>query len=132
MASGEVVAAYGWNASLVNLKEQGLDVEMMIPKERMFTWIAGFVMHKDVKNEAAAYDLIDAWTSAESGAWLMENYGYGSTNRAAYAVADADKLKQLGISDPEAVLGASLFFKSLEPEYEKKYQTVLADVQAGG
>ena len=71
MASGEVVAAYGWNASLVNLKKQGIDVDMMIPKEQMFTWIAGFVMHKDVKDEDAAYDLIDAWTSRSlaRGSW---------------------------------------------------------------
>ncbi len=132
IASGEVIAAYGWNASLVNLKKQGLDVGMMIPKERMFTWIAGFVMHKNIKNEDAAYDLIDAWTSPESGAWLMENYGYGSTNSAAYKVADAEKLKDLGISDPEAVLNSSLFFKSLDPAIEKKYQTLFADVQSGG
>lgn len=132
IATGEVVAAYGWNASLVNLKDQGIDVEMMIPKERMFTWIAGFVMHKDVKDESAAYDLIDAWTSAESGAWLMENYGYGSTNRKAYEVADAAKLAALGISDPEAVLNNSLFFKSLAPEIDKKYQTLFTDVQSGG
>lgn len=132
MASGEVVAAYGWNASLVNLKKQGLDVAMMVPKERMFTWIAGFVMHKNVKNEDAAYDLIDAWTSPESGAWLMENYGYGSTNQAAYKVADAAKLENLGISDPVAVLNASLFFKSLDPVIEKKYQTLFTDVQSGG
>lgn len=132
IASGEVVAAYGWNASLVNLKGQGIDVEMMIPKERMFTWIAGFVMHKNVKNEQAAYDLIDAWTSPESGAWLMENYGYGSTNRDAYKVADAKTLADLGISDPDAVLNNSLFFKALEPQYEKAYQELFADVQAGG
>ena len=132
MASGEVVAAYGWNASLVNLKKQGLDVGYMVPKERMFTWIAGFTMHKNVKDEAAAYDLIDAWTSAESGAWLMENYGYGSTNLKAYEKADAKKLAALGISDPVAVLNNSLFFKSLDPVIEKKYQGLLADVQSGG
>jgi spermidine/putrescine transport system substrate-binding protein len=132
IASGEVVAAYGWNASLVNLKKQGIDVEMAVPKERMFTWIAGFTMHKKVKNEDAAYDLIDAWSSAESGAWLMENYGYGSTNLKAYEKADPKKLEDLGISDPVAVLNNSLFFKSLDPVIEKKYQTLFADVQAGG
>lgn len=132
IASGEVVAAYGWNASLVNLKKQGLDVAMMVPKERMFTWIAGFTMHKNVKNEQAAYDLIDAWSSAESGAWLMENYGYGSTNLKAYERADPKILADLGISDPIAVLNNSLFFKSLDPVYEKKYQNLFADVQAGG
>jgi spermidine/putrescine transport system substrate-binding protein len=105
---------------------------MMVPKERMFTWIAGFTMHKNVKNEEAAYDLIDAWSSAESGAWLMENYGYGSTNLKAYEIADQKALADLGIADPIAVLNNSLFFKSLDPVYEKKYQTLFADVQAGG
>ncbi len=132
IASGEVVAAYGWNASLVNLKKQGIDVAMMIPKERMFTWIAGFVMHKKCKNVQAAYDLINSWTSPESGAWLMENLGYGSTNLAAYKLADPKKLEDLGISDPVAVLNNSLFFKSLQPEYEKKYQQLFADVRSGG
>lgn len=132
MASGEVVAAYGWNASLANLKKQGIAVEMAVPKERMFTWVAGFVMHKNCKNDQAAYDLIDAWTSPQSGAWLMENYGYGSTNKEAYAVANADKLKSLGLADPEAVLNGSLFFKSLAPDIEKKYQTVFSEVQSGG
>ena len=132
IATGEVVAAYGWNASLVNLKKQGLDVAMMVPKERMFTWIAGFTMHKKVKNEVAAYDLIDAWSSAESGAWLMENYGYGSTNSKAYEIADAGVLADLGISDPQAVLDGSLFFKSLDPAVEIRYQNLFTDVQAGG
>ncbi len=132
IATGEVVAAYGWNASLVNLKKQGLDVAMMLPKERMFTWIAGFVMHKNVENEEAAYDLIDAWSAPESGAWLMENYGYGSTNRKAYALADQAILENLGISDPQAVLDSSLFFKSLLPEVDRKYQNLFTDVQAGG
>lgn len=132
IATGEVVAAYGWNASLVNLKKQGLDVGMMVPKERMFTWIAGFTMHKDVENEAAAYDLIDAWSAPESGAWLMENYGYGSTNKKAYELADQTVLQNLGIADPQAVLDNSLFFKSLAPEFEKKYQGLFTDVQAGG
>jgi spermidine/putrescine transport system substrate-binding protein len=132
IATGEVVAAYGWNASLVNLKKQGLDVGMMVPKERMFTWIAGFTMHKNIKNEAAAYDLIDAWSSPESGAWLMENYGYGSTNKKAYEQADQAALKNLGISDPQAVLDGSLFFKSLDPVIDKKYQSLFTDVQAGG
>jgi len=132
IATGEVVAAYAWNASLVNLKSQGIDVAYMVPKERMFTWIAGFTMHKNVKNEDAAYDLIDAWSSPESGAWLMENYGYGSTNLKAYEIADQAVLENLGISDPQAVLDGSLFFKSLDPDVEKRYQNLFTDVQAGG
>lgn len=132
MASGEVVAAYGWNQTVVNLKKQGLAVEMMIPKEGIFTWIAGFTMHKNVKNEDAAYDLIDAWTSPESGAWLIDNYGYGSTNAKAYDIVPKSRLAELGFSRPEAVLAGSLFFRALAPDIDKKYQSIATEVQSGG
>jgi hypothetical protein len=62
----------------------------------------------------------------------MENYGYGSTNKKAYEIADQTVLQNLGISDPQAVLDASLFFKSLDPAIDKKYQSLFTDVQAGG
>ena len=132
MASGEVVAAYGWNQTVVNLKKQGLAVDMMIPKEGIFTWIAGFTMHTKVKNEEAAYDLINAWTSPESGAWLIDNYGYGSTNSKAYDIVPKKRLAELGFSRPNAVLEGSLFFKSLAPDVDKRYQEIATEVQAGG
>ncbi len=131
MASGEVVAAYGCNQSVVNLKKQGLAVDMMVPKEGIFTWIAGFTMHKKVKNETAAYDLIDAWTSPESGAWLIDNYGYGSTNTKAYDIVPKERLAELGFSRPDAVLDGSIFFKALSPEVDKRYQEIATEVQAG-
>ena len=61
MASGEVVMAWGYNQSLVSLKRQGLPVAFMTPKEGLFAWGSGFIMHKDVEDEQAAYDYIDAW-----------------------------------------------------------------------
>ncbi len=132
MASGEVVAAYGWNQSLVNLKKQGLPVDMMVPKEGILTWIAGFTMHKDVKNEEAAYDLIDAWISPDSGAWLVDNYGYGSTNTKAYDLVPKERLAELAFSRPDSVLAGSIFLSSLPPDIEKKNQEVATEAQAGG
>ncbi len=132
LASGEIVAAYAWNQSLVNLKAQGLAVDMMVPKEGIFAWIAGFVMHKDCKNKDAAYDLIDAWTAPESGAWLIDNYGYGSTNKKAYDLVNNNRLAELGFARPDAVLGNSIFFQALSPETDKKYSDLATEVQAGG
>ncbi len=132
LAAGEIVAAYAWNQSLVSLKKQGLPVAMMVPKEGIFTWVAGFVMHKDCKDEQAAYDMIDAWIAPESGAWLIEYYGYGSTNAKAYDLVAAERLDELGFSKPEDMLNGSIFFEALTPEMEQKYQELLNEVQAGG
>lgn len=132
MASGEIVAAYSWNSSLVNLKKEGVPVELMVPKEGILTWVAGFVMHKDAKNVDACYDLINAWTSPESGAWLIDNYGYGSTNAKAYEIVPAERLAELGLSDPAKVLDGSLFFEALPPDVSERYENLANEVQAGG
>jgi spermidine/putrescine transport system substrate-binding protein len=132
MASGEVVAAYGWNQSLVSLKKQGLAVDMMVPKEGILTWIAGFTMHKDATAYDEVYDLVDAWTAPESGAWLIDNYGYGSTNSKAYDLVAKDRLAELGFSDAESVLANSIFINSLAPEIDKKYSDIAMEIQAGG
>ncbi len=131
MASGEIVAAYSWNQSLVTLKNQGVAVEMMVPKEGIFTWIAGFTIHKESTKLDDVYDLINAWTSPESGAWLIDNYGYGSTNKKAYDIVPKDRLSELGLADANAVLEGSLFFKALSPEFDRKYNDVVIEVQGG-
>ena len=132
VASGEVVAAYAWNQSLVNLKKQGLPVDYMVPKEGIFAWGSGFVMHKDCKNLDAAYDYIDSWISPESGAWMIDNYGYGSANLKAYDRVAPERLAELGFSDPEGMLDKTIFFEALAPEIEQKYQALYEEVRAGG
>jgi spermidine/putrescine-binding protein len=132
VASGEVVAAYAWNQSLVNLMKQGLPVAYMVPKEGIFAWGSGFVMHKDCKNLDAAYDYINSWISPESGAWMIDNYGYGSANLKAYDLVAPARLAELGFTDPEGMLAQTIFFEALAPEFEQKYQALYEEIRAGG
>ena len=41
LASGELVAAVTWNASALELSNQGLPVRFMVPKEGAMTWTCG-------------------------------------------------------------------------------------------
>ena len=132
MASGEVVMAWGYNQSLVSLKRQGLPVAFMTPKEGLFAWGSGFIMHKDVKDEQAAYDYIDAWIAPESGAWLIDNYGYASSNLKAYGLVAPERLDELGFSNPEEVIRKTIFFRALEPEVDARYEAVYMEVRAEG
>ena len=70
-----------WNASATSLKKQGVPVEFMKPKEGMLTWACGFVMLKDAKNVDLAYDFINSRLEADSGKYLIESYGYGSSHQ---------------------------------------------------
>ena len=132
MASGEVVMAWGYNQSLVSLKRQGLPVAFMTPKEGLFAWGSGFIMHKDVEDEQAAYDYIDAWIAPESGAWLIDNYGYASSNLKAYGLVASERLDELGFSNPEEVIRKTIFFQALEPEVDAKYEAIYTEVRAEG
>lgn len=131
IANGEVVAAYAWNQSLVTLQDEGVPVGYMVPKEGVFAWGSGFIIHKDATDLDAVYTYIDAWIAPESGAWLIDNYGYGSANLAAYDLLPQERLDQLGFSDPATLIENTIFFPAMDPEFEVKYETLYQDVRAG-
>lgn len=132
MASGEIVAAYGWNSSYSTLKSQGVDVGYMTPKEGRLTWVDVTVRIKGgpgSEDEALAY--IDAFISAESGKVLIDKLGYGSPNAKAYAIADTARLKELGIDDPDKVLKGGRFYEEFTPEASAKVNAMYEEVKAG-
>lgn len=132
LASGEIVASYAWNSAVVTLKEQGLPVEYMNPKEGILTWVCGLMMLQDGPgDEQAAYDLIDAMLAPESGAWLIDNYGYGHSNSKAFDLVAPERLDELGLSSPEALFAQGIFFEDIPPERREKYIEMFEEVKAG-
>lgn len=132
MAAGEIVASYAWPSSLIALREQGVPVEYMSPREGTLTWVCGLMMLKDAPgDEQAAYDLIDAMTAPGSGAWLIENYGYGHANRKAFEMVDAARLDDLGMSDPAQMFEKGVFFQAISPEQRQKYIDMFEIVKLG-
>ncbi|MDH6233227.1 spermidine/putrescine transport system substrate-binding protein [Mesorhizobium soli] len=110
LASGALVAAMTWNASATTLKKQGVPVEFMKPKEGMLTWSCGYVLLKDAKNVDLAYDFINSRLEAESGKYLIENYGYGSSTSTAFATVPKEELDKLQLpADPDAMLKTTVF-----------------------
>lgn len=115
LASGELVAAMTWNDSAVRLKKQGLPVKFMQPKEGMLTWVCGYVLHKDSPNVDKAYDFINARLAPESGAYLIDQYGYGNSNAKAFALVSDARLDELGIpKDPSEILSKSVVLRPMQ------------------
>ena len=132
LASGELVAAYAWNSSVVTLKEQGLPVKYMNPKEGILTWVCGLMMLEDGPgDEQARYDVIDAMLAPESGAWLIDNYGYGHANSKSFDMVSPGRLDELGLSTPEALFEQGVFFQPITPEQREKYIDMFEEVKAG-
>lgn len=130
LASGEVVAAYGWNASVALLKKQGIDMAMLRPKEGLITWTDGLVLYKDHPgSEDLAYEFMNAYMTPEVGQFLIDSYGYGSGNIKAFDLVSPKRLDELGISEPEKILATSWFQKGESADLQKKTQAILDAVK---
>ena len=132
LASGELVASYAWNSAVVSLKEQGVNVVYMNPKEGIWTWVCGLVLLTDGPGDQdKAYEFIDAWISPASGANLIEMYGYGHSNEKSFELVDAAVLADLGISDPDTMMANSRFFGEIEPDVREKYINIFDEIKSG-
>lgn len=132
LASGEVVAAYAWNGSVKALRDQGVPVEYMIPKEGILTWVCGFVLsHDPIGDEQQAYDFIDAMISPEAGEFLIAEQGYGHSNRKAYERVPEDVLTSLGFDNAEEKFAIATVSDEADEPYRSKYIALVEQVKAG-
>ena len=111
LTSGDLVAAITWSDSWATLKNEGVDVGFMSPAETgRFTYVCGFVIHKDAKNLDKAYALIDSGLSEDAARYLVTEYSNGSANVEAMAKLTDEELEESGLPrDVEAFLSNGTF-----------------------
>src|SRR5438270_51019 len=84
------------------MKAKKLPVVYMHPKEKPIAWVGMFMLLKGTPRPTLAHAYVDAWSSAKSGKWLEDNYGYGHANTLAKP-SSSDLLKALQLTNPRAV-----------------------------
>lgn len=132
LASGELVAAMTWNSSAVTLASEGVPVKFANPKEGALTWVCGLMIHKDAPNIDRAYDVIDSLLSVETGKFMVNDYGYGHSNKNTFDHFDQETLVGLGLSkNPQDILGAGHFQKPQTQEWESKMNALFEQIKAG-
>jgi spermidine/putrescine transport system substrate-binding protein len=132
IASGEVVAAYAWSDVYTELKAQGHPVGFMTPKEGIITWIdlAAIVKDSPAPDELK-YAYLNAILAPESGAYAIEEFGYGHSNKRAFDIADVSVLEELGWTNPDVVIDAGILLEPFEPETQQKLNLMFDQVKAG-
>jgi spermidine/putrescine transport system substrate-binding protein len=100
--SGELWIAYAWPNDWVQMKKKGLKVVYMSPREKPVAWVGMLMLLKGSPRPKLAHAYVDAWSSAKSGKWLEDNYGYGHANTLARP-SSADLARVLQIANPKAV-----------------------------
>ena len=111
LASGEVVAALTWDSGVAQLKADGVPVKFMLPKEGVETWSCGMVLIKEAPHPDKAYDLLDAMISADSGEFLIKDYGMGHSNKRAFDRVSDEVLAGLQLPrDPTELLQSGVLY----------------------
>ena len=103
--SGDVWIALAWPNDWVQMKKKGLPVVYMHPsvgRQRPIAWVGMFMLLQGTPHPDLAHAYVDAWSSAKSGTWLENNYGYGHSNTLARPTS-SDLLHALRLTDPRAV-----------------------------
>jgi spermidine/putrescine-binding protein len=115
------------------MQAEGIPVEYMVPKEGILTWACGLMALKDHPGpEQAMVDLIDAMQSPETGAWVLSSLGVGHSNRKAFALADPEILRSIGMADPETLFAKGVPFRAMDDALRETYEKLLLEVKAGG
>jgi spermidine/putrescine transport system substrate-binding protein len=100
--SGDLWIAYAWPNDWVQMKKKKLKVVYMHPREKPVAWVGMFMLLKGTPRRQLAHAYVDAWSSAKSGKWLEDNYGYGHANTLARP-SSSDLLHALKLTNPKSV-----------------------------
>ncbi len=133
MASGEIEMGWAWNQSELNLIWNETPAKMMRDVDKgIATWVCGYVRLKSSTTpEDQIYDQLNALSDAESGKYIIENWGYPHANAEAYAISDQALIKQYGFDNPKEFFEGSLFFDAVEPTLEAKMLKEFERIKAG-
>ena len=123
ITSGDIVATSMWSDTFRSLKQKGVPVSFMRPKEGILSWCCGLVLAKTATEVDAAYDLIDAVLAPSTGVKWIER-GSNHANRKTYELIDERTLAELGVPrDPSDLLAASVFLRDYPrlAEYQQMF-----------
>lgn len=132
LASGEIAAAVGWSSIYAEAKAEGVPVRYLYPQEGAHTWIGGISwVSTGSGDEQRFYDFANAWLSSETGAFLLEVYGYGHSNRNAYDLVEQGILDDVGMTDAVAALDRGYVYQPMDPELSETYTVRYEEMKAG-
>lgn len=134
LASGELVAAYSWNEAPKRLKEQGLPVGYMNPKEGILFWVCGLALLNNEYgsgNIDTAHEIINEMISEDVGKYVISEWGYGHSNKNAFNNTPQDVLDSVGLGNATEMMASGVFFQDIPDDINTKLQAMFSEIQAG-
>jgi spermidine/putrescine-binding protein len=129
--SGDIWITYSWQAAYVIMKQAGLKVKYMQPKEGRLAWVCGFTLGADTKNYHHAHKYVESFINHKASVQMTNLFYYGTADASITAseIKDAALAKELKIGDPKALEGSDVHLQSFQPN-RSKYQQAWQEVTA--
>jgi spermidine/putrescine-binding protein len=120
MKSGEILLEWTWNEVVFTLGLEENAPTVVLNRganEGSSTWVCGYTIMKDaLGSEQKAYDFLDAWLADSSAAYMLNQLGYGHTNKTIMETVG----KENGWEPLESYTEGSLFQKPLDPALRER------------
>ncbi len=133
MASGEIELGWAWNQSELNLRGNKIPATMMRDVDKgIATWVCGYVhLASSTQPDNQVYDMLNALSSAATGKYIVEAWGYAHANTDGLAAVDPATIQGYGFDRAEEFFKHSLFFDAVEPTLEARMLKEFERIKAG-
>ncbi len=133
MASGEILMGWAWNQSELNLQGNKIPAVMMRDvKKGIATWVCGYVhLNSSTQSDEQVYDMLNALSSAASGKYIVEAWGYAHANTEGLAAVDPKTIEGYGFDKADEFFARSLFFDAVDPKLEAKMLKEFERIKSG-
>jgi spermidine/putrescine-binding protein len=128
--SGDIWVTYAWANDYKDMRDAGLEVDFMTPKEGPLAWYCGFVLGKDTENFHHAHRYVESFINKASAKNLTNLFAYANSNSNVTIddITDRPLAEKLRIGDPEAFAPPVHLEKYIPNRAE--YQRIWEEVKA--
>lgn len=124
MASGEVWIATGWNYMYTQLKEEGVNVQRLEPKEGNLGWVDVLMIPVNAQHPCAAHKWINWAISDKGGSSTALASGYSISSPEINQHLTEDQVRDLHMDDPSFVNKIVLWERVDRPMYQDAWNEV--------
>lgn len=124
LASGDIAVAMGYSGDYLSSKDEGLEVEYIIPEEGAVLWGDTFVIPFNSKNQTGAEMFINFINRPEISAEIVNEKYYASANEAAREFISPQILNETSIFPTNEAVRKAEIILPLSAEGQKLYDEI--------
>ena len=114
--SEKIWVAYGWQDSYVNMRNAGLKVEFMEPRQGRLAWARGFMLGAQTKSFRHAHRYVESFINHAAAVQMVNLFYYGSADATIKSseVKDKELAKVLAVGNPKALASKNVHLQGWE------------------